>query len=145
MNLSSLKFAEGSKKKPKRIGRGQGSGRGGTATKGHKGQRSRAGSKRRAHFEGGQMPIHRRLPKRGFTNIFKEEFQIVNICRLNALDENEVNAEILKANGIINKVEIPVKLLGNGDIERPIKITVNAASASAKAKIEAAGGEVVVI
>ncbi|NQS97503.1 MAG: 50S ribosomal protein L15 [candidate division Zixibacteria bacterium] len=145
MNLSSLKFAEGSKKKPKRIGRGQGSGRGGTATKGHKGQRSRAGSKRRAHFEGGQMPIHRRLPKRGFTNIFKEEFQIVNICRLNALDENEVNAEILKANGIINKVEIPVKLLGNGDIDRPIKITVNAASASAKAKIEAAGGEVVVI
>jgi len=91
------------------------------------------------------MPIHRRLPKRGFTNIFKEEFQIVNICRLNALDENEVNAEILKANGIINKVEIPVKLLGNGDIDRPIKITVNAASASAKAKIEAAGGEVVVI
>ena len=145
MNLSSLKFAEGSKKKPKRLGRGQGSGRGGTATKGHKGQRSRAGFKRRAHFEGGQMPIHRRLPKRGFTNIFKEEIQIVNICQLKAVDEIEIDPEILKTKGLIGKVGVPVKLLGEGEIDRSIKITVNAVSASARAKIEAVGGEVVVI
>ena len=145
MNLSSLKFAPGSKKKPKRIGRGPGSGRGGTSTKGHKGQRSRSGSKKPAYFEGGQMPIHRRLPKRGFTNIFREKLQIVNINQLKAIEQTEIDAEILKDQGIIKKASIPVKLLGNGEIDKPLKITVNAVSASAKAKIEAAGGEVVII
>ena len=145
MNLSSLKFAPGSKKKPKRIGRGPGSGHGGTSTKGHKGQHSRSGSKKPAYFEGGQMPIHRRLPKRGFTNIFREKLQIVNINQLKAIEQTEIDAEILKDQGIIKKASIPVKLLGNGEIDKPLKITVNAVSASAKAKIEAAGGEVVII
>lgn len=145
MNLSTLKFAEGSRKKPKRIGRGQGSGHGGTSTRGHKGYHSRSGSKSRAHFEGGQMPLHRRLPKRGFTNIFRQPVQIVNLSQLQKIEEKEITPEILKAKGLIKKVSEPVKLLGDGEIDRKLKITVNAVSASAKSKIEAAGGEVTVL
>jgi len=145
MNLSTLKFAEGSRKKPKRIGRGQGSGHGGTSTRGHKGYHSRSGSKSRAHFEGGQMPLHRRLPKRGFTNIFRQQVQIVNLSQLQKIDEKEITPEILKAKGLIKKVSEPVKLLGDGEVDRKLKITVNAVSASAKSKIEAAGGEVTVL
>lgn len=145
MNLSTLKFAENSKKKPKRIGRGQGSGHGGTSTRGHKGYNSRSGSKSRAHFEGGQMPLHRRLPKRGFTNIFRQPNQIINIAQLKSLGETEIDKELLKAKGLIDKVEQPVKLLSDGEIDIKVKITINAVSASAKSKIEAAGGEVVII
>lgn len=145
MNLSSLKFAEGSKRKPKRIGRGQGSGHGGTSTRGHKGYGSRSGSKRRAHFEGGQMPIHRRLPKRGFTNIFKQRFQLVNLNQIEGLGVEEIDIEMLKEKRIVKKLTVPVKLLGDGEISRKVKITVNAVSKSARSKIEAAGGEVVVI
>ena len=145
MNLSSLKFAEGSHKKPKRIGRGPGSGHGGTSTRGNKGDQSRSGSRSRAHFEGGQMPIHRRLPKRGFTNIFKQEVQIVNLSQLKSIEATEIDIDLLKVKGLIRKIGIPVKLLGDGDFDRKIKIFVNAVSASAKSKIEAAGGEVVII
>ena len=145
MNLSSLKFAEGSKKKPKRIGRGQGSGHGGTSTRGHKGQKSRSGAGRAAYFEGGQMPLHRRLPKRGFKNIFRVPFQVVNLTQLKNFEENEIDSDLLKNKGLINKADKPVKLLGDGEIDRPLKITVNAVSASAKSKIEAAGGEVIVL
>jgi large subunit ribosomal protein L15 len=145
MNLSSLKFAQGSKKKPKRLGRGHGSGHGGTATRGHKGQGSRSGGKKGAAFEGGQMPIHRRLPKRGFTNIFKQDFQIINLNQLSFISENEIDKDLLKARGLIRKIEVPVKLLGEGEITRAIKITVNAVSASARSKIEAAGGEVLIL
>jgi len=145
MNLSSLKFAEGSKKKPKRVGRGQGSGHGGTSCRGHKGQHSRSGSGHAAYFEGGQMPIHRRLPKRGFHNIFRIPFQVVNLTQIANFEENEIDSEFLKSKGLINKAEKPVKLLGDGIIDRPVKITVNAVSASAKSKIEAAGGEVIIL
>ncbi len=145
MNLSSLKFAEGSKKKPKRVGRGPGSGHGGTSCKGHKGQLSRSGSKRSAYFEGGQMPIHRRLPKRGFKNIFRQCFQIVNVGQLSRVADKDIDAEALKRAGIIHKADQPIKLLGVGEIDRQVKITVNAVSASAKSKIESAGGEVVVL
>jgi len=145
MNLSTLKFAENSKKKPKRIGRGPGSGHGGTATRGNKGYNSRSGSKQRAHFEGGQMPLHRRLPKRGFKNIFKVPYQIVNIGQLKSFGESVIDIDLLKAKGLVDKVESPVKLLSGGDIDFKVKITVNAVSASAKSKVEAAGGEVVLI
>ncbi len=145
MNLSTLKFAESSKKKPKRIGRGPGSGHGGTATRGNKGYNSRSGSKQRAHFEGGQMPLHRRLPKRGFTNIFRVPYQIINIRQLKSIGETEIDIDLLKAKGLIDKVELPVKLLSDGDIDFKVKITVNAVSVSAKSKVEAAGGEVVII
>lgn len=145
MNLSTLKFAAGSKKKPKRVGRGPGSGHGGTSCRGHKGQRSRSGSKRPAYFEGGQMPIHRRLPKRGFKNIWRTPVQIVNIGQLTVFTETEIDSRMLKVRGLINKEDQPVKLLGEGEIDRKVKITVNAVSASAKSKIEAAGGEVIIL
>ncbi len=145
MNLSSLKFAPGSKRRSKRIGRGQGSSRGGTSTRGHKGYHSRSGSKRRAHFEGGQMPLHRRLPKRGFKNIFKQRFQLVNLKQISALEAEEIDIDLLKEMKLIKKLGVPVKLLGDGDISRKVRITVNAVSAAAKSKIEAAGGEVTVL
>ncbi len=146
MNLGSLKFAPGSIKKSKRFGRGQGSGHGGTSGRGHKGQRSRAGSKRRPWFEGGQMPLQRRLPKRGFTNIFKKEYQIVNLTDLNRLKKvKEVSPEVLYESGLISKKNIPVKILGNGDLNKAIDISAHAFSASAKEKIEKIGGKAVVI
>jgi large subunit ribosomal protein L15 len=145
MNLSKLRFAPGSKKKSKRIARGTGSGHGGTSTRGHNGAGSRSGTKWIPYFEGGQMPLHRRLPKRGFKNIFRQEIQVVNIRQLNNLKENEIDASILKLNGLINKIDQPVKLLGDGEITRPVKITVDAVSDSAKSKIVAAGGEVVLL
>jgi large subunit ribosomal protein L15 len=145
MDLSTLKFADGSKKKPKRIGRGTGSGHGATSTRGHKGYGSRSGSGMKFTSEGGQMPIHRRLPKRGFKNIFREPMQIINLGQIAKWEEKEIDKELLKAKGLINKVEIPVKLLGVGELARPVKIVVNAVSASAKSKVEAVGGEVVLL
>jgi large subunit ribosomal protein L15 len=145
MDLSTLKFADGSKKKPKRIGRGTGSGHGTTSTRGHKGYGSRSGSGMKFTSEGGQMPIHRRLPKRGFKNIFREPMQIINLGQIAKWEEKEIDKELLKAKGLINKVEIPVKLLGVGELARPVKIVVNAVSASAKSKVEAVGGEVVLL
>ncbi|MFQ5863637.1 MAG: 50S ribosomal protein L15 [bacterium] len=146
MDLGSLKYAPGSIQKKKRIGRGQGSGHGGTAGRGHKGQRSRSGSKRRHWFEGGQMPLQRRLPKRGFTNIFKKEFQIVNLKDLNRLKKvKQVTPEVLYKSGLIAKKNIPVKILGDGDLSKVIEISAHAFSASAKVKIEKLGGKATVI
>jgi large subunit ribosomal protein L15 len=143
MNLHTLKPAEGSVKKPKRLGRGEASGKGGTSTKGNKGQQSRTGSKEKRAHEGGQMPIQRRLPKRGFNNIHRVEYKVFNLSQLSELVEkygfSEINPEILYVNGLVNRTDL-VKVLGNGELKAKIDIKVNAASATAKAAIEAAGG-----
>jgi large subunit ribosomal protein L15 len=148
--LSNLKYAEGSRKKRKRVGRGEGSGHGTQATRGMNGQRSRSGSKTRAWFEGGQMPLQRRIPKFGFTNIFKETYQVVNLNALQRIaDENKVdkllNIEELKNLGLISSVKKPVKILGKGELKAKINLEVNAISKSAKEKIESAGGSIKLI
>lgn len=145
--LSNLKYAEGSVKKKKRIGRGEGTGRGGTATKGMNGQRSRSGFKSRAWFEGGQMPLQRRVPKRGFTNIFKIEYQAVNVDRLQKLVDSKkikdvVNAEVLHKNGVIKRIDSPFKILGYGELKAKLTVESKYFSNSAKEKIEAAGGSI---
>ena len=117
MELQDLKPAAGSKGTRRRVGRGTGSGLGKTSGRGHKGQGSRSGAKKRRGHEGGQMPLHRRLPKRGFTNIFRKEVQIVNLGDLNRLDTTEVTNETLEAAGLIKKVAVPVKILGNGEVQ----------------------------
>ncbi len=146
--LSNLKYAPGSIKKGKRIARGEGSGHGGTATRGMNGQLSRSGAKKRIWFEGGQMPLQRRVPKFGFTNIFKKEFQVVNLFNLQKLfDEKKftdvvLNAENLKKLGLIKSSKKPIKILGNGELKVKIELEVNAFSNSAREKIEAAGGSI---
>jgi len=144
MDLSNLKPADGAVKKGKRIGRGQGSGRGGTSTKGHKGAQSRTGYSRKAGFEGGQMPIQRRVPKRGFKNRNRVEYTAFNLAKLQAISEKyglkEINPEILHANKLISKTE-KVKVLANGDLKSGLNITAHAFSATAMAAIEAAGGK----
>ena len=141
MKLDSLKPSKGSIKNKKRIGRGHGSGLGKTSGRGHKGAGQRSGNKRRAWFEGGQMPLARRLPRRGFTNIFKEEIQIVNISDLNRIEKNsEIDPVVLQENGMIRSSLKPVKILGEGDIDKKLNVTASAFSASAKNKIEKAGG-----
>ena len=145
MKLNSLSPINGSTKSRKRIGRGHGSGLGKSAGRGDKGAGQRSGFKRRAWFEGGQMPLARRLPMRGFHNLFKKDFQIVNINRIEALGLKEVNAQILKENGLIRSALKPVKILGNGDIKSKIDITATVFSQSAKEKIEKAGGTATVL
>ncbi|HHX24623.1 MAG: 50S ribosomal protein L15 [Tepidanaerobacteraceae bacterium] len=146
MRLHDLFPAEGSNKKPKRVGRGMGSGHGKTSTRGHKGQKSRSGGGTRPGFEGGQMPLYRRVPKRGFTNIFKKQFAIVNIDELNVFEQDtKVTPELLIEKGIIKKVLDGVKILGNGDLKTKIDVTAHAFSKSAIEKIEAAGGKAEVI
>ena len=147
MDLSNLKPAEGSTKTRKRIGRGPGSGLGGTSTRGHKGAKSRSGYKRKIGFEGGQMPLQRRVPKRGFNNIFATEYAVVNLSTLNDRFEDgaTVDAQSLKDAGVIKKTLDGVKVLGNGEITKAITVKVAAISESAKAKIEAAGGKVEVL
>lgn len=146
--LSNLKYASGSKKKRKRIARGEGSGHGGTATRGMNGQLSRSGAKKRVWFEGGQMPLQRRVPKFGFTNIFKKEYQVINLGNLQKLaDEKKLadsvlNIEELKKLGLVRSSKKPVKVLGDGDLKVKIQLEVNAFSSSAKEKIEAAGGSI---
>ena len=144
MSLNNLTPAKGSVKKEKRIARGQGSGYGGTSTRGHKGAKSRSGYKTKIGFEGGQMPLQRRVPKFGFTNINRVEYKAVNLSTLQKLaDEKkltEVNQESLMANGLVSKNDL-VKVLGHGDLKAKIKVTVHAYSKSAKEAIEAAGGE----
>src|SRR5690606_10418438 len=146
--LSNLKYAPGSKKKRKRVARGEGSGHGGTATRGMNGQLSRSGAKRKVWFEGGQMPLQRRIPKFGFTNIFKKEYQVVNLGSLQKLaDEKKLgdvtlNAGELKKLGLIRSIKKHVKVLGDGNISIKINLEVNAFSNSAKEKIEAAGGTI---
>ena len=144
MNLGMLNPSKGSVKKSKRIGRGNGSGQGRTAGKGHKGYHSRSGTKNRFHFEGGQTPLMRRLPKRGFSNYgFRKEVQIVSLNRIASLNLDKVNVEILYEHGIINNIDIPVKVLGDGDIKKPIEIIANMFSKSVVEKIEKAGGKVI--
>jgi len=148
--LSNLKYADGSRKKRKRVGRGEGSGHGGQSTRGMNGQRSRSGSKKRSWFEGGQMPLQRRIPKFGFTNIFKETYQVVNLNALQRIaDENKVdkviNIEELKNLGLISSIKKPVKILAKGEIKTKLNLEVNAISKSAKEKIESAGGSIKLI
>jgi len=144
--LSNLKYAKGSRKNRKRVGRGEGSGHGGTSTRGMNGQMSRSGSKHKAWFEGGQMPLQRRIPKFGFTNIFRVEFQVVNISSLEKHAEkfgsDVVTIEVLKKNGLVSNSKRPVKILGQGDLKAKLQIEVNAFSNSAREKIEKAGGSI---
>ena len=140
MNLHELSPAPGSKKKRKRLGRGPGSGLGKTAGRGHKGQRSRSGYSRKLGFEGGQMPLIRRVPKRGFTNIFRQEVATINVGRLDAFEgEGEVSPELLEARGLMHK-GLKLKVLGQGEIKAKLTVKAHAFSKAAKEKIEAAGG-----
>jgi len=146
VKLDSLKPSKGSIKNKKRIGRGHGSGLGKTSGRGHKGSGQRSGNKRRAWFEGGQMPLARRLPRRGFTNIFKEEIQIVNISDLNRIEKNsEIDPVVLQENGLIRSSLKPVKILGEGDIDKKLNVTASSFSESAKNKIEKAGGTATIL
>jgi len=144
MNLSSLKPPAGSRKKRKRIGRGDGSGHGGTSTKGHKGQNARSGGRVRPGFEGGQMPLSRRLPKRGFRNPFRKNIVTINIDQLRRFPTGSViDRDVLLEAGLLKKTGDGIKILGKGNIEYPISVRVNMISRGAKDKIEAAGGSVV--
>lgn len=146
MKLHELSPAPGSTREVKRIGRGHGSGQGKTAGKGHKGQKARAGHGMRPGFEGGQMPLQRRVPKRGFNNIFASRYAIVNIAALNAFEDGAVvDAAALKAAGIVEATAAGVKVLGNGTLTKKLTVQLAAFSASAKEKIEAAGGKAEVI
>lgn len=143
--LSNLKYAEGSKKNKKRVGRGPGSGHGKTAARGMNGQLSRSGAKKKAWFEGGQMPLQRRVPKFGFTNIFRIRYQVVNIQDLQKLAEAKeivVNSETLRKYGLVRKKSQPVKILGTGELKGKLQVEVNAFSKSAQKKIESAGGSI---
>ncbi len=147
MDLAHLRYAPGARKKEKRVGRGPGSGHGKTATRGHNGQRSRSGSKKRPWFEGGQMPLQRRVPKRGFVNIFRKEYQVVNLRDLNRLEEgvDKVTPELLYEKGFVSKKHVAIKILGEGEWNRAIEITAHAFSKSAIEKIKSAGGKAIVL
>jgi large subunit ribosomal protein L15 len=146
MKLNELSPPEGSRKKRKRIGRGDGSGHGGTSTKGHKGLKARSGHNSRPGYEGGQMPLSRRLPKKGFKNIFRKEIIIVNLDQLNCFSgEIPVDVAGLLAGGVIRRAGDGIKILAKGTIEKALTVRVNAISQAAKEKIEAAGGKVEVI
>jgi large subunit ribosomal protein L15 len=147
MNLSDLVPNEGANRKRKRVGRGTGSGHGKTSGRGTKGQKSRSGPGVRAGFEGGQLPIQKRMPyKRGFTNIYKATWEVVNLGQLTDLGvAGEVTPETLYARGVIRGLEFPVKILGTGEIASVVNVSVHAVSASAKERIEAAGGSVTLI
>jgi len=145
MNLSNLHPAKGSKKQDKRRGRGPGSGQGKTAGRGHKGQKSIAGFSQKKGFEGGQMPLHRRLPKRGFTNIFKTGYTEINLVDLAKISAREIGLKELRAAGLIKKEAERVKILGRGEISDSKTIQAHRFSRSAQGKIEKAGGQAVVI
>ncbi|MGE5842519.1 MAG: 50S ribosomal protein L15 [Deltaproteobacteria bacterium] len=143
MRIHDLSPKEGSRKNRKRVGRGVGSGHGRTSCRGHKGQKARSGGTIVPGFEGGQMPLQRRLPKRGFTNIFKEVVAVVNLKDLNRFESSTVvDLEALKGAGLVRKAEEKVKVLGEGTLERPLTIRVARVSRAAKEKIESAGGKV---
>ena len=145
MHLGQLSPPKGGVKKRKRVGCGPGSGHGKTSCRGHKGQKARSGSKRRAWFEGGQMPIQRRLPKIGFKPLERRGFQIVNLSDLARVSEGPVTPETLRAAGLIRDAQGVVKVLGDGRVERAVEVRVHAVSASASAKIVEAGGKVEII
>ena len=143
MKLGQLKPTEGATHSKKRVGRGHGSGLGRNAGRGDKGYHSRSGSKHRPWFEGGQMPLHRRVPKRGFSNfLFKKEFQVVNISDLELLNVDTIDSNVLKNNGLVKYSMRPIKILGSGDLTKKLNVTANSFSKSAKEKIEKAGGSV---
>ena len=144
MNLSNIHAPKKATTKRKRVGRGMGSGMGKTSTRGHKGQRSRTGSRMIRGFEGGQMPLHRRMPKRGFTNIFRKEFNIVSLERLVELGETTINPDVLRKAGII-KTKHPVKILGDGQLTAALTVSAHKFSKSAQEKITKAGGKVEVL
>lgn len=146
MKLEELKSPAGATKRIKRVGRGIGSGMGKTSTRGSKGQRSRSGSGVRLGFEGGQMPLQRRVPKRGFTNIFRKEYAIVNVKDLNEFEDGTiVTLALLKQHGMVKKVMNGVKILGDGELERTLTIQANKVSRAAEEKVTARGGKVEVI
>jgi len=143
MDLSTLSPPAGSRKRRKRVGRGEGSGHGGTSCKGHKGQKARSGGKTALGFEGGQMPLKRRLPKRGFTNIFKKQYAIINVDDLSGFAANSiVDPEALLSRGLVKKINDGIKVLGAGEIDRPLVLKVHKYSQTAFNKIVAAGGQV---
>jgi large subunit ribosomal protein L15 len=143
MNLSSLKPAKGSTHNSKRVGRGQGSGKGGTSTRGHKGAQSRSGYSRKIGFEGGQMPLQRRIPKRGFKNINRVEYAVINLATIQYYAEkfkvDTIDLEFLRANSMIKNSEV-LKVLGNGELTSKVNVSAHAISATAQAGIEKAGG-----
>ncbi len=140
MNLSNIRAPKKASENKKRVGRGMGSGMGKTSTRGHKGQHSRSGSRMMRGFEGGQMPLHRRIPKRGFTNIFRKEFSIVNLEKLAALGEAAITPDVLRKAGVI-KTKHPVKVLGDGELTTAITVQAHKFSKSAQEKITKAGGK----
>ena len=142
MNLSNLRAPRKANENKKRVGRGMGSGMGKTSTRGHKGQGSRSGSSTMRGFEGGQMPLHRRLPKRGFTNIFKTEYEVVNLDRLAGLGESEITPEVLRNKGVVSSKKSLVKVLGAGELSSALTVHAHKFSKSAQEKIEKAGGKV---
>lgn len=143
LSLAKLAPQAGSTKQRKRVGRGPGSGHGKTAGRGHKGFKARSGSGVKPGFEGGQMPLQRRIPKRGFTNVFKKEYALVSLSQLNEMDADVITVEALVAARIVKK-GMAVKVLANGEVTKALKVQVDKISASAKSKIEAAGGSVVI-
>src|SRR5919201_4242926 len=144
MNLSTIHAPRKASEKRKRVGRGMGSGMGKTSTRGHKGQRSRSGSRMMRGFEGGQMPLHRRLPKRGFTNIFRAEYCVINLEKLAGLREKEITPEVLVKAGLAGKND-RVKILGDGDLKSAVTVRAHKFSQSAQEKITKAGGKAEII
>jgi large subunit ribosomal protein L15 len=144
MNLSNVRAPKKANENKKRVGRGMGSGMGKTSTRGHKGQRSRSGSRMMRGFEGGQMPLHRRVPKRGFTNIFREEYNIVNLEKLADLGESTINPDVLRKAGVIS-TKRKLKILGDGELKSAITVHAHKFSKSAQEKIIKAGGKAEVI
>jgi large subunit ribosomal protein L15 len=145
MNLSNLRAPKKANSNKKRVGRGMGSGIGKTSGRGHKGQGSRSGSSLMRGFEGGQMPLHRRLPKRGFTNIFRTEYTVLNLDRLAELNESELTIEFFAAKGLLKKNEGLLKVLGNGELTKAITVHAHKFSKSAQEKIEKAGGKAILV
>lgn len=146
MRLGSLRASKGVRKTAKRLGRGQGSGKGGSSGRGTKGYHSRSGSKRRSWYEGGQMPLQRRVPKRGFSNArFRQTFQVVNLSRIAALGLSDVDLPVMKNHGLVKSISRPVKVLASGDLDASIVVSANAFSRKAVEKIEKAGGKAMVV
>jgi len=146
LELHGLKPAKGANKKRKRVGRGPGSGHGKTATRGEKGQKSRSGFSQKPGFEGGQMPLHRRIPKHGFTNKFAKEYAVLNVRQLNDFEDGtEITPELLTQKGLVKKVKDGIRILGEGELSRKLTVRAHHFSESAKQKIEQAGGSVEVV
>jgi large subunit ribosomal protein L15 len=145
MNLSTLKAPRKANENRKRVGRGMGSGMGKTSTRGHKGQGSRSGSRLMRGFEGGQMPLHRRLPKRGFVNIFRADYEVVNLERLASLGKTEITPELLRKAGVVSSRKSLVKVLGQGELSTALTVHAHKFSKSAQEKIEKAGGKIEVV